>query len=995
MARSNPPSSSASASFSSNNPEQDIAQQPPPPAKPPAKRSKRPLAKRSCLNCREKKARCELPDLFVPSSHDPVPVSKRCHRCNVLDIDCVVWDGDRKRKPKLPPRRISNEPDYNDCSMPEVWGPLAQLVNAAEAVVAAQTTPTTSHASSLNLIVSPSHQADSASPALSSSTQFFQVSTEHFAASSSRSQTPSSPYPEEQSGRAPTHSSPKSLGARSPAAKGRGSQANQSGSPRGPSTLGPLLVPNPDKDTESSYCPQKSVDRAWRSAWRTLAVLVDYASQQPQFTRYLLGRVHSPSHGLQAIDVIDMIDRQECFRLKASMTKYLAWHPHLPELDLLYDAHSRQRSKASSLLLSSMCLVASRHRYALSSSLLRALSASVDRLGTQLLLSSMRDIRIVQAFELLLAHDPSLLGTSASGDQGDQATRGNGVAGESVLTAALFIAKELGLDRSVQVVHRHLSHPKEIMREGQLSQLMVAASLWMSLRLWEGHYVLVKSKLRVLNDLGDLAQQATCMTCIDEDGKKIATASLNVDRIVDGSLAAEVEEDGEKLRSAGRTILVYRMKSMAGFHGTLARVERILDSGKGEDLSVASEANVHHIKTRATSGQTKDKIVEVVTKALEERQRIEQGKQVDMAPFALYPTANLMEDWSQLESNTIFSMLCTFSICSLYTGQFDSGFSARDFVDSLQRDTELRDRISILGKNRLELSEKLVSSFVFFNRRMTIRGVSATAQRRPEGVIEATGAPLFLTCSLVVDACKLFLEGAAFVLIAYFVIQESSDSRVLLMSQAAQRLEEFDENRYSHDGVYGREEDPDHPRPLGICGIAAKYIREMVETMQRWRLASSIYRRPGLIKPRQETPVSSPTVQSQAPAASNQHSDAPSTAYAFGLSNVPEHTPAMAYPYSSGAQGVQFPSMPTALLTYPHPLSAETVSGGQPQAPFTFPAQLWPPATEFTRGHGSLDYLLASSYPEQTHAVPDASGWQDMPVLPMFDSFFFETLFPQ
>ncbi|KAG9326157.1 hypothetical protein KVV02_005662 [Mortierella alpina] len=987
MAKSNPSSSSAASSFPSTPPDQDSAQQPPPPAKPPAKRSKRPLAKRSCLNCREKKARCELPDLFVPSSHDPVPVSKRCHRCNVLDIDCVVWDGDRKRKPKLPPRRISNDPNY---SIPEVWGPLAQLVNAAEAVVAAQSPPTTSQASSLNLIVCPSPQAASASPALSSSSQFFQISTEHLAATASRSQTPSSPYPDEQSGRTQSHASPNSIGRRSPAAKGKGPQSNQSGSSRGPSTLGPLLEPSSDKG--NNYCPQKSVDRAWRSVWRTLSVLVDYASQQPQFTRYLLGRVHSPSHGLPPIDVIDMIDRQECQRLKSSMKMYLAWHPHLPVLDVLYDAHCHQRSKASLFLLSSMCLVASRHRYAQSSSLMRALSALVDRLGTQLLLSSMRDIRIVQAFELLLAHDPSLLGTSASGGQNDQAARGNGVAGESVLTAALFIARELGLDRSVQVLHRQLNHRKEILREGQLSQLMVAASLWMSLRLWEGHYVLVKTKLRVLNDLGDLAQQADCMTCIDEDGKKIATASLNVHRFVDGSLSGEVDEDGEKLRSAGRTILVYRMKSMAGFHGTLAKVERVLDFAKGEDHSMRPEADVHHTKTRATSGQTMDKIVEVVTSALDERQRIEQSKQVDMAPFALYPTANLMEDWSQLESSTIFSMLCTFSICSLYTGQFDSGFSARDFVDSLQRDTDLRKRTSILGKNRLELSEKLVSSFVFFNRRMTIRGVSATRQQRPKGVIEATGAPLFLTCSLVVDACKLFLEGAAFVLIAYFVIQESSDSRLLLMSQAAQRLEEFDENQYTHDDGHDHQEDHGHPRPLGICGIAAKYIREMVETMQRWRLASSIYRRPGLIEPPQEPAVSSPTVQSHPPAAYNPHSSVLSTARAFGPTPpiAPLVTPAMAHSYPSGGHGLQFPSMP-ALLTYPHPLSAETVPGGPSQTPFTFPAQFLPPETEFSRGHGSLDYLLAGSYPEQANAVPDATGWQDMPVLPMFDSFFFES----
>lgn len=62
---------------------------------------KRPLARRSCLKCREKKARCELPDLYVDSTKTPLPDEKRCHRCNVLNIQCIVWDGDRKRKPRL------------------------------------------------------------------------------------------------------------------------------------------------------------------------------------------------------------------------------------------------------------------------------------------------------------------------------------------------------------------------------------------------------------------------------------------------------------------------------------------------------------------------------------------------------------------------------------------------------------------------------------------------------------------------------------------------------------------------------------------------------------------------------------------------------------------------------------------------------------------------------------------------------------------------------
>jgi len=67
------------------------------------KRPHRTYARRSCLSCREKKTRCELPDIYVESNRDvALPAEKRCHRCSVLQLECVVWDGDRKRIRKLP-----------------------------------------------------------------------------------------------------------------------------------------------------------------------------------------------------------------------------------------------------------------------------------------------------------------------------------------------------------------------------------------------------------------------------------------------------------------------------------------------------------------------------------------------------------------------------------------------------------------------------------------------------------------------------------------------------------------------------------------------------------------------------------------------------------------------------------------------------------------------------------------------------------------------------
>lgn len=63
---------------------------------PPPKRARRTHARRSCLACRQRKARCELPDITVPSSMEPLESHLQCHRCRTLQTDCIVWDGDRK-----------------------------------------------------------------------------------------------------------------------------------------------------------------------------------------------------------------------------------------------------------------------------------------------------------------------------------------------------------------------------------------------------------------------------------------------------------------------------------------------------------------------------------------------------------------------------------------------------------------------------------------------------------------------------------------------------------------------------------------------------------------------------------------------------------------------------------------------------------------------------------------------------------------------------------
>ncbi|BEJ17541.1 hypothetical protein CspHIS471_0609420 [Cutaneotrichosporon sp. HIS471] len=75
------------------------------PAEPKARRTH---ARRSCDLCKIRKTRCELPDLDVPSSAEPLPVDKSCHRCKVLALPCVVDDSRMKKRRKKDSQTIGS-----------------------------------------------------------------------------------------------------------------------------------------------------------------------------------------------------------------------------------------------------------------------------------------------------------------------------------------------------------------------------------------------------------------------------------------------------------------------------------------------------------------------------------------------------------------------------------------------------------------------------------------------------------------------------------------------------------------------------------------------------------------------------------------------------------------------------------------------------------------------------------------------------------------------
>ncbi|KAF9377333.1 hypothetical protein BGX21_003216 [Mortierella sp. AD011] len=612
----------------------------------------------------------------------------------------------------------------------------------------------------------------------------------------------------------------------------------------------------------------------------------------------------------------------------------------------------------------------------------------------------MCDIWIVQAFELLIAHEPGLVGTYASGNESEQVYRASGLASEILLTNAISISRELELEKSIYKLRKHLTCRDGSMQERQISDLLNASSLWLNLRVWEGHYVFFRPTNRVLLDLDDLARAATCMIAVNEYGNKLETAPSNSDGAVPGS-DSDSDPDSvhrnkaEKLRSAGRTILAHRVRAMAITHGALSKITDILASARGKNNSTSPNMSSNAKEHTSTSLQVRNDIINAIRCALREQSVIARSMQADMVHFTMIESARLAEEWVSMELNSILAMLCNVGSFCLFTGQIDANFTSRSFMDGLRDDKGLRDGVSELGKGRLELSERLVSSFAFFNRRQINSATATDVRKKIDGVVELTGAPYFLTCAFIVDSCRFFLEGTAFVLVAHYDIQQNFDARVMSMIQAAQRLEEIDSNRYCQADDCGTDEQERSTKPpLSICQLGSKLIRDMVTTMQKWRLDYSMHRMhrdSDVKKIWKENTASGPlpetcdseshnTLGCAAHHAETQPNCSPNVSPPRTRPTTQFAAANSEYPATAGPLGTYETNAPSP-GGYSQTFFTDYLYAAYPQPGFTYPTQLWQPETGNARNFGSMEYLLSGAFP--VGAASDVGG--------MFDASFFDT----
>lgn len=326
--------------------------------------------------------------------------------------------------------------------------------------------------------------------------------------------------------------------------------------------------------------------KGWKAMTRSLQTLVDRLQRERRYNDYLKLRINAPP---STPDIVTFLHTDKIDQLDLQLQDYLVGHPYLPTLRSLHQEQTRTATRPRALLLATMTLLGLRGMEDELSSDIRSLSSYVDRLGTQMLLSSPRDVHLVMSFELLVAHEPGLVGTAAS--QFEPEGRGLGLASENLLICAIRIARELGLDKS------------GVNARGNTAKL-THLSLWCCLRIWEALYAFFGKNIPTLEDLNiQLSEEMyTILNRVDDEGRALPSAPRLGD--ANGSVTNSFREmrdfcsELEKrlgrhglLRSAGRTIVCLRLKSVCRLFCSIRTVKEMsLDSSlslerKGERLS--------------------------------------------------------------------------------------------------------------------------------------------------------------------------------------------------------------------------------------------------------------------------------------------------------------------------------------------------------------------------------------------------------------------------
>lgn len=477
-----------------------------------------------------------------------------------------------------------------------------------------------------------------------------------------------------------------------------------------------------------------------------LVTLNRFITKIPSFSRLLRPDTDRSFDG----NLSDLLTDENILELQPHIPLLRMWHPHTPDLTQLRSTYREShQSLATSLLLATVCLVAS--KIAGRRHLAKHFAIHVDRLGLQALVAAPKHIHAAQAFELLLAHDPSLIG--ASFDSASIPSTQSAVFGESLHSSALSIAEAIGLDLVMsQSQHHHNaaaannqangahSHTDDSSLRWQLQRF----SLWCSLSLWRATFVFLNSTIRAL-DFSQLSRDAQLAIALVDQLKPPRTPSSHDD------------PTNETLFKAGILALAYRAIHVAEFNTRMAHIETFW-----HNRSVFSTADIRHeVHSRIKHNINAD-------------EELKKEKRRRLWSLANLPELRLLDRWIDLhiESNwTIMQQLYMRSV----------------FPDCGPGDTLLDLARVILDDPGLFRFCSEASQATYLRAEGVLAGVAASPRFEAQR-LEQTGLPLLLTCGFILHITISLMEALNYVQYGLSEVALREDMFALILARLAERL---------------------------------------------------------------------------------------------------------------------------------------------------------------------------------------------------------------
>lgn len=565
--------------------------------------------------------------------------------------------------------------------------------------------------------------------------------------------------------------------------------------------------------------------------FRTLNTLVERLQREHKYSNYLRLRIQAPP---STPDIVAFLPSERINQLDLQLRDYLVGHPYLPSLANLHRQQTQSSTRPRALLLATMTLLGLKEMEdELSSADIRNLSFYVDRLGTQMLLSSPRDIHLVMAFELLLAHEPGLVGTAAS--QFEPQGRGFGLASENLLTCAIKIAKELGINELVASPNQSASR-------------LMQFSLWCCLETWEALYAFFGKGRPMLDSLNaqHAADVRSILDNVDDQGKPIPPAPRLED--TDGPTAtshrqmrdfcAEMEKRHGKdgiLRSAGRTLVYLRIETACHLFSSLRDVQETLSN---ESLSLEEKAErITDIHATATGGilmtrdGTDERLGEFPFCSAHSRAWTHTDKNNCLGDTyaAVYAGLRLVRLWEQfvhIECAFICALFSNYCTSAMFTNKLDESIEVNELVRCIRFRLGPGEHVGTIGKFSVEMTRTLLASVTQLDRQPVLWKRSCPLQASPRYLHRL---PTLLVSAMTVDAARSCLESIAFVLVAWGRPSSDTSTALTLMEAVTARVRELSPKCTSQGA-------------LGVAQVAADYIEEMIGTAQLWQLYYRVYR---------------------------------------------------------------------------------------------------------------------------------------------------------